>query len=355
MKRTVPLLVQVLRDPAACVALSQAAWQDLVWQARSTELMAQLFLALEGAGLSDQVPQGAQRHLALAFKVAGRHQRAVEAELRAIANALAPLELPVLLLKGAAYAAQNLSASKGRIYNDIDLLVPKSNIDEVETRLSHAGWIGQNLNKYDQRYYRQWMHEIPPMEHKHRGTVIDVHHTLVPPTSGVRPDPILLLDASQAAPAPWLGYRVLAPTDQVLHSAVHLFFGEFHKGLRDLFDLHCLLTEFGARSGFWSDLSVRATLLSLEIPMADALLHCQRLWGTEVPRALITELQARRSSRWPGRARNWLFEEVLRPPHPSANGSGLASWLAFVRSHWLRMPLPLLAYHLGHKALFPEG
>ncbi|UUZ51357.1 hypothetical protein LP420_18985 [Massilia sp. B-10] len=38
----------------------------------------------------------------------------------------------------------------------------------------------------------------------------------------------------------------------VIHSATHLFYdGEFDKGLRDLLDLHRLLTEFGATPGFW--------------------------------------------------------------------------------------------------------
>lgn len=348
-----PLLVRALREPAACAALDRQGWQALVWQARAAELMAQLHQALVQAGVLDHAPPGARRHLGLAAIVAQRHQRAVGSELRAIAQVLTPLGLPIVLLKGAAYGVQNLRAAQGRIYNDIDLLVPKDGIEAVERRLSHAGWIGQHVNAYDQRYYRQWMHEIPPMEHKSRGTVLDVHHTLLPPTSGIRPDPALLLDASGPAPSPWGEFRVLAPADQVLHSATHLFFGEFHKGLRDLFDLHQLLTEFGTRPGFWAVLPQRAVQLGLAQPLADALAHTQRLFGTPVPLGLAHEMAARQPSPWPRAARHWLFEHALRPPHPSCAVSGLAMWLVFVRSHWLRMPLPLLAYHLGHKALFP--
>ena len=349
----IALLVRVLRDPAACAGLSREDWQLLLWQARGAELLAQLHAALLRAGLLAQAPTEARAHLELAGTIADRHQRAVLSELRSVGLALAPLDLPVVLLKGAAYGAQGLRAGQGRIYNDIDLLVPKPSIEEVERRLMHAGWIGQHMSAYDQRYYREWMHEIPPLEHKNRGTVLDVHHTILPPTSGLRPDPAQLIAASR--PAPVAGFRVLAPADQVLHSAVHLFFGEFHKGLRDLYDLHQLLSEFGAQPGFWQDLGQRAALHELGLPLLDALTHTQRLFGTFVPAELPARLRALARSAWPSAARNWLFDHGLRPPHPTARPSKLALWLLFVRSHWLRMPLPLLVYHLSHKALFPEG
>ena len=47
-----------------------------------------------------------------------------------------------------------------------------------------------------------------------------------------------------------------------------------------------------------------------------------------------------------------LLTIALRPVHPSCHvpGEGLARWLLFVRSHWLRMPLQLLVPHLVRKA-----
>lgn len=339
------LLAQVLRDPQQAQALSLRDWEILIWQARAAELLAQLHGALERAGLLDIAPAPARRQLALAARVAQRHQQAVAHELRAVQQTLAPLGVPVLLLKGSAYAAGSLRAGQGRIYNDIDLMVPKAAIDEVETQLSHAGWIGTHTNAYDQRYYRDWMHEIPPLEHKHRATVLDVHHTILPPTSAWRVDVERLFASAQPAPAPWGFFKTLAPADLVLHSASHLFFGEFHKGLRDLHDLHQLLLEFGEAPGFWPQLQARAEELGLQLPLADALAQCQRLLGTPVP------LQMPARSPWPARWRNWLFRHALRSPHPSSKRSGFALWLVFVRSHWLRMPLGLLVYHLLHKAI----
>jgi hypothetical protein len=32
-----------------------------------------------------------------------------------------------------------------------------------------AGWAATHHDAYDQRYYRQWMHELPPMQPYARG------------------------------------------------------------------------------------------------------------------------------------------------------------------------------------------
>ena len=220
-------------------------------------------------------------------------------------------------------------------------------------RLSWAGWFSSHTTLYDERYYRDWMHEIPPLEHKHRGTVLDVHHAILPPTSGIRPHPQDLLAASIPLAGEWAFYRVLARTDMVIHSACHLFFGEFHKGLRDLYDLHVLLGDFSAEPTFWDRLVERARHLRLTLPVRDALEQCERLYGTPVPASAAESLRRTAASPWPRAMRAWLFDQALRPAHESAfdRSTRLAHWLIFVRSHWLRMPLPLLVYHLSHKLL----
>ncbi|RXL80730.1 hypothetical protein EO238_31730, partial [Citrobacter sp. AAK_AS5] len=81
----------------------------------------------------------------------------------------------IVVLKGAAYAMARLPVADGRIFGDVDILVPHETLADVESALMLAGWASIHRDPYDQRYYRMWMHEIPPMRHLHRGTVIDVH------------------------------------------------------------------------------------------------------------------------------------------------------------------------------------
>lgn len=352
MAADTPLLIATLRDPERAAGYGLRDWEHLVWQARAAELMAQLHHVLQQAGQLAQAPAAARRHLDLAWRIAVHHTEAVSAELQDLQEALEPLGVPVLLLKGSAYQTLQHPAAIGRIFNDIDILVPKAALPEVEQRLSWAGWLPQHTDAYDERYYREWMHEIPPLEHKYRGTVLDVHFTILPPTSGIRPDPARLFAAARPLVGNHGFFSVLCPADMVIHSSCHLFFGEFHKGLRDLYDLHQLLADFARHQpGFWGELPARAAELGLALPVLDALRQCRRVYGSEVPAAAEAELRRAARSPWPEAGREWLFEHALRPAHVSAEtaGSSLAQALVFVRSHWLRMPLPLLAYHIGHK------
>ena len=197
------------------------------------------------------------------------------------------------------------------------------------------------------------MHEIPPLEHKHRATVLDVHHTILPPTSGIQPNPQDLFDAAVPLSGELSFFSVLGSTDMVIHSACHLFFGEFHKGLRDLHDLHLLLSDFGSDERFWGELVARANHLCLALPVLDALTQCRRLYHTVVPIEVFEKLRSLKTSPYPEFLRNWMFEHAFRPDHASAVSATtlIAQRAVFVRSHWLRMPLPLLAYHLTHKAI----
>lgn len=86
--------------------------------------------------------------------------------------------------------------------------------------LIYRGWAPLKRDRYDQRYYRRWMHELPPLEHVRRQTVIDVHHNILPRTARHVPDARLLLAAARPLP----GYPALAvpaPVHLVLHCASH--------------------------------------------------------------------------------------------------------------------------------------
>ena len=106
----------------------------------------------------------------------------------------------------------------------------------------------------------------PAAGHVQRGTVLDLHHTISPPTSRFKVDGHSLL--ARARPLGDSGFHVLAPRDMVLHSAVHLYQeGELDHGMRDLLDLHELLLDFGQDPAFWlTPLIARAEELSLGEP-----------------------------------------------------------------------------------------
>lgn len=347
-----PLLLRALREPAAMAAFGERDWDLLLRQASAANLGATLGLLAEEHGVLAALPARARRRLGWERTVWERHLRAVRFELRQVRRALATTGLPLILLKGTAYAAADLPAAAGRLFSDIDILVPKERLADVESVLMLHGWAGTHHDEYDQRYYREWMHELPPLQHMRRSSVIDVHHAILPETAAVRPDPARLRAGARPIPGTD-GLYTLAPCDMVLHSAAHLFSeGEYHHGLRDLFDLHRLLRHFGAQPGFWAALPGRARELQLARPLFYALRYCTRLLGTPVPAAVLDE--ARVGS--PGKVllvlMDALFGRALLPPHPSCADAfdGAARRALYIRGNWLRMPPLMLSRHLFHKA-----
>src|SRR6185503_6572888 len=91
-------------------------------------------------------------------------------EINRILWALTDVEVPLILLKGIAYVLAELPPARGRIYADVDLLVPEELIGKAEAGLLERGWFRTTIDPYDDRYYRVWMHEIPPLRHRERGT-----------------------------------------------------------------------------------------------------------------------------------------------------------------------------------------
>ena len=350
------LLLAALRDPAVLSGYPEQDWDQIVRLGRSADLLARLAATAQQAGVWEALPAAPRRHLSSALRLARRQRRELDFELEHVADALADNGVPVVLLKGAAYAAAGLDLAHGRLLSDVDILVPRAALLATERALLLSGWVTTKRDAYDQRYYRTWMHELPPMRHVRRGTALDVHHALLPLTARLRPSTDLLLARARRL-RPGSCLHVLAPHDMVLHSAAHLMHeGEFERGLRGLVDLDALLREFGSQPGFWSGLVPRAVELELSRPLFYALRYSVDFLRTPVPPAWLAAL-ARAPGADPGPwSLRWMDAALVRalsPVHALATDrwTPLARAFLYLRGHWLRMPPGLLLMHLSRKAL----
>lgn len=342
-------LIAALLDPASVTTLGEREWNDLLILGRRQGLLARLGRQVAGHGLADQIPPKAREIIGAASIAVESSQTAIRFEINRILRALGTAGTPLILLKGAAYVMAGLPPAHGRLVGDLDLMVARDRIDAVERSLVEHGWVPAETTDYDQRYYREWMHEIPPLQHPLRDTPVDIHHTIAPLTARYRPDAKALVAA--ARPLADARLRVLAPADMILHSAVHLFNDEVGKPLRDLFDLHDLLGHFGPQPGFWDTLLARARLHGLARPLHYALRHTRSLLGTPIP------MFVEQGADVPGPLTEALMDTLFgahflgcgvkpRPPAVSA-----ARWALYARTHWLRMPPHLLARHLAIKSI----
>lgn len=321
------LLAQALRDPASVEGLDARSWTALLAAARAEQLIGTLAWRVEGLAM----PDAARRVLedARATVEQGRLVALWEAEMAR--RALGPTGMPVVLLKGTAFVAAGLSAGQGRQIGDLDILVPRDRIDEAEAALIAAGWEWVKPDPYDDDYYRRWMHELPPLIHRERDRMIDVHHTILPLTARITPDAAALIDSRVPLEN---SQFVLPPEGMLVHAAAHLFAdGDLQGGLRNLWDIRCLTEEFGSAE-FELKLAACAVLHGLTREVERALRLSDHLFGEGADLTLADRLYARRLLARDGWGR------------PTRKLTELAFYL---RGHWLRMPPLMLLRHLWTK------
>lgn len=347
------LVLRALRAPQTLPQWPLPDWELLLRQARHAGLLPRLAERLAASGDLCAVHAAPRQHLQAALTVTAAQHDDVRREVEHVRRALAPLGVPLLLLKGAAYVAAGAAAARGRVFSDVDILVPRERLNEVEAALMMNGWVTTHHSAYDQRYYRRWMHELPPLMHIHRHTVLDVHHTILPLTARLTPDPALLLAAARPLPG---ATGVLVPCDEdlLLHSMTHLFFNEEQAhALRDLSDIDLLLRDFGRDPAFWPRLVARARQLGLARPLYEGLRYAAAVLGTPVPASTLQEVEAHGPPRAWRPLMDGLWQRAFATLHPGSRrrGTALALFMLYVRAHWLRMPPRLLLPHLLVKAL----
>lgn len=317
------LLVRALRDAAMVAALDAAGWNGLIAAARAERLIGTLAYRLEGR----LVPEAARRVMDDALGESEREARQALWEADRAAEALRSLGTRVVLLKGTAYVAGGLRAGRGRFIGDLDILVAREALDVVERHLLAAGWEWVKPDPYDDAYYRRWMHELPPLIHRDRDRMIDVHHTILPLTARQTPNAAAMI--GDAIPVTE-GLYILSPEDRVCHAVAHMLAdGDLAGGLRNLWDIHCLLEEVNDNA-----LTTRARRHGLGPHVAQARRLAAALYGTGArltswDRIVVRRLLSRDDwGRETGKALRFAF---------------------YLRSHWLRMPPLMLARHLWTK------
>ncbi|WP_421862772.1 nucleotidyltransferase domain-containing protein [Motiliproteus sp.] len=342
-----PIIAQVLIAPDKADQLSLKDWDLVVQQGYSVDLLARLAILLDQNGI--KAPERVQAHLDSAKMRANAHAEDVLIEIKAINHALAPANIRPVYLKGAAYIVAEDKASAGRFFSDVDIYIPKQQLDSAEKFLQWQGWKPEELDEYDEHYYREWMHEIPALIHQERGTAIDVHHNLLPLIGRIRLDSRLLQDSLKN------DQQTLNPEDRLIHSATHLFCsGEFESAFRDLSDLDLMIREFGQQGEqFWNKLSDRTEQMGLGRLLFYAVRYCQQFFESPVPKSTTAQLQQYSPNRWALSWMDWLFFRVLVPHHSSCQPrfSSTACTLLLIRSHWLRMPIKTLIPHLFRKGV----
>ncbi|RRJ84335.1 nucleotidyltransferase domain-containing protein [Aestuariirhabdus litorea] len=346
------LLLDILSRRLPLKALSLVQWDQLLRSAREAEVLGRI-AQLRSEQPALEVPPFAHNLLQSVGVQVEAQRRAVRYEVECLEAVFKVSAIPHLYLKGTAYLLAGSANARGRLFSDVDLLVAEAQLEEAECLLRDHGWVSSHANAYDQQYYRRFMHELPPMVHMKRRTVLDLHHNILPRTSRRVPDASRLFASALTLPS---GVRVPGPVDLLLHCATHLFHeGEVKQGVRGLVDIDLLFRQLAPEQRL--QLFGRAQQLYLERSLYYALHFSQRYLDTPLDEAEQKRLERIKPGLPVRLAMDWLYRSVfeVEADRPRSMRGQLCELLVYLRGHYLRMPLYRLIPHLVRKGLKPKG
>ncbi|GAC33127.1 nucleotidyltransferase family protein [Paraglaciecola polaris] len=346
---TQSLFVDIFSTPHLLEQFNLKQWEQLLRILRGADMLGSFYYFLDKNAQLSNVPDFAIAHLRSAKRYSDRQVQQISAETDILQQTLQTVDCRPIFLKGAAYVLNKSSNHLGRVMTDIDILVPKADLESVENALKLDGWIEKVLDDYDQQYYRKWAHELAPFTHPERGATLDVHHTIIPPISGITVPESFLFNENIVLED---GKETLSESMVILHCLVHLFYNEdYEKSFRDILDIHLLLLDY-ERNEDISQICVLARNLGFNKEFYYACSITDQLFRTQRVAAVNSCITPFIDTRLTNFFIRNIILAALIPSHDllDKRWNKLARYIMFLRGHFLKMPLGVLVPHFWVKS-----
>lgn len=290
------------------------------------------------AGRGGELPPGWAGILAGIHRKTLLDNLAALADFRILAPTLRDLEVPFLVLKGAAYLADLHDDPGSRLLTDIDLLIRPEDAGRVARRLETAGF----RTEADREYRRMGRFEmIPPGAGRCR---IEFHWSLGLPLH-FRLDVESIWSRAETIALDGIECRRPGREDSLLYHVAHLADHYFGPSLKWILDLHAMLRRWPLDHG---TLVERAGAWRVRTALAIALDHLDRIVPGSAPTALKDALR-------PGALRARLLRRILGDDTIEIAPAG-DSAMARLPLRWLTFDRPFDAARLTiHVALRRSG
>lgn len=210
--------------------MSDEQWEGLIpWITEST-VAGDLWFRIQSLGVAANIPSQVSEYFQAYIELAAEREFHALSQLKEIDRCLAPTGIELVALKGAAFAACKLYSGAGaRLFNDIDVLAPRGELETIARALESIGYV---MDWKAPRPLDTWMQSgseehAPPFVHPDKRFRVELHQTVHSQFSShsypVTSDEIL----QNAVSLP--GYSALKrPSSQ--HLLIHLF---YHNQIQD--------------------------------------------------------------------------------------------------------------------------
>jgi hypothetical protein len=266
-------------------------WNRVIQYACQHDIAPLVHHTMQRAGLANADSHEAFKKLkALSYGNAIRNTLLYQ-ELETVLLALRNRGKSVLVLKGAALAETVYQKHALRPMSDVDLLIKKEDLAEIEGLLRKLGYVF-----YDQQRTREWYLD----NHYHLvfrkqvsasfTSCLEIHWHLERP---ILPFPINIegvWERAVVARVANVEVLVLSPEDLLLHLCLHTCRHKLTGGFRAFCDISETIRQY-ERDMDWEQVSTRATEWRIETFVYVVLLLTHELLGTRVPERLFDTLR----------------------------------------------------------------
>lgn len=293
IRQTVSLLHALSRGDEQVIAQLRAittdGWNDILSQLTRTGLAPLFFSRLENTSLAADVPAPVLLALREEYFLHGARNMIIFNDLSGLLEVLRPHGINAVVLKGACLAGKVYGDIALRPMGDIDILVRRSDLEEVQQVLIGMGY-GPAERPPIREQCRKHHHLIPFV--RPGGPPIEVHWSLTP--AGCR-FPMTMEDLEEKA----LEIRIngasalmLCPEDLLVHLCLHLCTNHRFSmlELRNLCDIAEVLLHYGDEID-WTYLGERTRRFGVGKYVYSTLLVAEKLFGATLPHGGLARLE----------------------------------------------------------------
>lgn len=221
----------------------QLSWETVVSLANAQLVSPALWTALGKKGLTGALPDELGTYLGELHQLNIERNKHLQAQLLETVKQLNSINISPVLLKGAMHLVTDMYGDPGaRIMTDIDLLVPREDIDRCMAALRELQYrpVDDIHNDYHEEH-----HHCAPLHRPGAYGALEIHRKIMEsPYEDILPTGLAMAGA-KLLEFHGLSMKVLSPTHRVLHNILHsqLVDQNYHTGTFSLRSLYETVTE----------------------------------------------------------------------------------------------------------------
>ncbi len=310
-------------------------WDDIMRQAAQQLLTPIVYRWLQASGWDSQLPLRLIDPLrASVFRLAARNLLLAE-ELASILREFDRGGLACMPLRGPALAEQLYGELTTRPMGDLDLLIRRESLSDVEMMLSGLGFV-----EMDRRpgFSRSYSYTLKFIKDQHGWIIVEPHWTIAYPPFADRVDMDAVWKRSVRGRAVGRETWQLSPADLLLHLCFHLIHRGEQAPLLWYYELDRLLRQDQAGLD-WSEVVLVARQTGQELLVNQVLEKVHHTFQTPIPKTALSQLSQPTA---PGAKRSvagWAESRLARLMINESNVDGVESFALLLTIKGMRAKL----------------